>query len=230
MKTVKFTFDNRFDAPPKAQEPAEEPPTFSEEELAAAREAAYREGLEAGRAEVLAGIDQRVADATTQIAAAAQALAAEQDERSAHAEREAVTIAHAIARTLAPALAAREPLAEIEGMVRECLAVCYAEPRLVVRVAEDLVDPMKGVVDRITHEQSFAGKLILLGDDRLTGDQCRVEWADGGAERDSAALLAEIDRLVERHLNNMAVRTPSAPDGQPEQKPVHQRSENADVE
>ncbi|MEX1147621.1 MAG: hypothetical protein WEB93_04480, partial [Sphingomonadales bacterium] len=63
--------------------------------------------------------------------------------------------------------------------------------------------PLKDVVDRITMEASFAGKVILLGDDRLEGDHCRVEWADGGAERNLAALQDRVDRLVQRHLDNL---------------------------
>lgn len=207
MKATRFTFDNDFDAPQKVDETMEDMPAppqlFSEEELVAARQAAYVEGLEAGRAEVHADIAERVAQATTAMAAATAALINERETRMDQMREDAVTVAHTIARTLAPALAARQPLAEIEGMVRECLAFCYAEPRLVVRVSEDLVTPMKERVDRIALEQNFPGQIILLGDDRLGGDHCRVEWADGGAERNAAAMQAQVDRLVKRHLASM---------------------------
>lgn len=230
MKTVKYTFDNRFDAPSKVKEPDAPPPSFSEDELAAARQAGYEEGLEAGRAEVLADIEHRMATAASNIAAAAGALAAEHEDRRAASTAEAAAVAHAIARTLAPALAAREPLTEIEEMVRECLTVSYAEPRLVIRVAEDLVERMKTIVDRIAHEQSFAGKIILLGDERLTGDQCRVEWADGGAERNREELQTEVDRLVERHLNSLSKSSMEPAAELAGEMAMQQESENADVE
>lgn len=232
MKAVKYEFESLFAAPAREKE-AEAPPapTFSEDELNAARQAAYAEGLDAGRAEARSEIAAAAAAAAQTISVSVQAMVAEQQDSLTRVEDDAVRVAHAVARALAPALVAREPLAEIEGLVSECLTTCYAEPRLVVRVAEDLVDPVKEITDRLQHEQGFAGQIIILGDDRLAGDHCRVEWADGGAERDPAALRAEVDRLVDRHLNSQARPSPTTEPETAEADQSHVNgSEDTDVE
>ena len=228
-RSVKYEFENLF-ARPSAEEGdvVEEQPVFSEDELNAARQAAYADGFEAGRAEMLQDVTARASDAIEAIAASTSNLDESHEKRMATIHKEAVSLAHAIARTLAPTLVARQPLAEIENMVSECLAACYSEPRLVVRVAENLVDPVKEMMDRLEQEQSFAGKIIILGDDRLQGDHCRVEWADGGAERSMEALLLEVDRLVQRHLNGSGLEKPAAADETTDQ-PQHNGSENTDV-
>jgi len=230
-RNVKYEFENLFartSAKEKEEEVFEEQPQFSEDELNAARQVAYGDGFEAGRSETLQDVTTRAAGAVEAIAAALGNLGESHERRMATVHGEAVNLAYAIARILAPTLVARQPLAEIENMVRECLTACYNEPRLVVRVAENLVDPVKDMMDRLEQEQSYAGKIIILGDDRLEGDHCRVEWADGGAERSMDALLSDVDRLVQRHLNSTVAQPQDATDETTDQ-PQDNGSENTDV-
>jgi len=228
-RSAKYEFENLFARPSaEADEVVVEQPQFSEDELNAARQAAYADGFEAGRAEALQDVTTRASNAVEAIAASIGNLGESHEKRMAAVNEEAVNLAYAIARTLAPTLVARQPLAEIENMVRECLTACYSEPRLVVRVAESLVDPVKDMMDRLEQEQSYTGKIIILGDDRLNGDHCRVEWADGGAERSMDALLADVDRLVQRHLNSAGLPQQDATDETTDQ-PQDNGSENTDV-
>src|SRR3546814_7302027 len=53
----------------------------------------------------------------------------------------------------------------------------------------------------------FEGKLVFLADERLKTGDLRVEWADGGAERNQKALWQEIDAVIARVL------APTAGDG-----------------
>ncbi|MEX2649220.1 MAG: hypothetical protein WD673_09430 [Alphaproteobacteria bacterium] len=39
---------------------------------------------------------------------------------------------------------------------------------------------------------------MLVGDPSLVGSACRVEWADGGVERDDPSAWAAIDDLIDR--------------------------------
>src|SRR3546814_8811652 len=53
----------------------------------------------------------------------------------------------------------------------------------------------------------FEGKLVFLADERLKTGDLRVEWADGGVERNQMALWQEIDAVIARVL------APTAGDG-----------------
>ena len=63
---------------------------------------------------------------------------------------------------------------------------------------------MSGLEDGIetlrTRSPALAS-LTLVGDDSLEGTACRVQWADGAADREPAKLEAEIDAAVQRFLD-----------------------------
>ncbi len=45
-------------------------------------------------------------------------------------------------------------------------------------------------------EKAYEGKVVILGDADLGPSDCRIEWADGGIERDVRALWEEIDHVL----------------------------------
>lgn len=189
-----FTFDRSFDAKPKRKEPAL---AFTAEDLQAAREAAFIEGQAAGRQQALAGIEQATADAVRALGDRISELMAREAARREVMQAEAAAVAVAMTRTLAPRLMAAEPAAEISHMVARYFEICRDAPQLVIRVAPDLTDELDARVKALAREQAFGGEVILRGDPTLQNSDCRVEWADGGAERRERAIQDEIDRLVD---------------------------------
>ena len=89
-----FTFEHSFDVlmtpeeeeAAKKQEEEEAAPTFSEEELAAAREEAFQSGLQAGRQEVIYGIEQQVS-VTLELLSATIGRIGEQQSQSKRPDR-----------------------------------------------------------------------------------------------------------------------------------------------
>src|SRR5690606_15522717 len=119
---------------------------------------------------------------------------------------------------LAPALVARQPLAELSEMVADCLRQMPTEPRVVVRVADELVDSLQAQIDEIAAASGFAGKLVLLGEPGLAPGDRRAERADGGA-----ALLAQIDAAVDRYCRGqraLAAERAAAPAADPAPAPA----------
>ena len=52
---------------------------------------------------------------------------------------------------------------------------------------------------KIAAAHGFEGRLIVMGDDKIAPGDCRLEWADGGMVRDTAAAAALIDEAVKRY-------------------------------
>lgn len=206
----KFLFDTSFDMEQKAkakaaaaaQAAAEEPPapTFSEEELAAARQAAFAEGKAAGIAEAETCHAARLADAVEslppQIAQIAQDVAAEADAR----RRDSLEAALTVIRKLFPQLARAHGLDEVHAIIEQCLERLRDEPRVVIRCADADLDALRERAEHATVRSGFEGKLVFLADERLASGDLRVEWADGGAERDQSRLWQEIDAVIARAL------------------------------
>jgi flagellar assembly protein FliH len=234
----KFLFDTSFDAGgkpaarPRAASPAPAPaqasaPAVSEEDVArarregqaagyaegeaAGRRAAFDEGRAAGREEAHQAGAHLTAEALAALDLRMQALLARHAETQAEAERRALGVARAAVAKLFPVLAAREGLGEVEGLLADCLARLGEEPRVVVRVADDLYDALDAQIPALARKSGFEGKVVLLSEPDLAPGDLRVEWADGGAERDAAALAAEVDALLERALAAPAAADDATP-------------------
>ncbi len=213
-KREKFLFDTSFDAERSekakaaaaAQAAAAEPPapTFSEEELEAARQGAFAEGKAAGLAEAEASQAKRLAVAVEGMPQLFDRLALDFAEEADERRRETLEAALTVVRKLFPELARVSGLDEIVAVVAACLERLRDEPRLVIRCADEDLDPLKEKIEQSAARSGFEGKLVFLADERLAPGDLRIEWADGGAERDQAALWKEIDSVIARALSPVA--------------------------
>lgn len=198
--------------------PPPPPPTFSEAEMDQARQAAYAEGEKAGqgtgygkgfaeglakgtrdghqkgKAEAEARIENRIAAALDKLAANSAGLLDAWESSRAVRSDQPVYLALAIVRKIMPELSRRYGLDEVEGVIRGILSGMLDEPRLIVRVAPDIIEPIRERVEAIAAERSFGARLMVIEEPALGPADCAIEWSDGGAERDINALLAEIEQ------------------------------------
>lgn len=196
----RFLFDTAFDEPNGAADGEEETPTFSEDDLAAARQDGFEAGRQDGMATAQAQIERHVADAITVIRDRLEQLAAERDAVFAEMTESGLAVATAIARKIAPDYCRKNALGEIESLIGECLGGLSEEPRIAIRVADDLLDGVSERLSAIAEQAGFAGNIAILNDPGMDRSDCRVEWAEGGAERSLAQLLQNVDAAVARSL------------------------------
>jgi flagellar assembly protein FliH len=167
---------------------------------AGARDAGYAEGFAAGEQSATAAAQQALAAAAEAIAGQATTLLQDADAAQATTEREAIALAAAIARKLAHGLVAREPQAELEALLVDCLGSLAGVPHLVIRCHPDLAAALRDVATARMAESGFTGRLVVLGEPEIAPGDGRIEWAEGGLVRDSAAVAADIDRSIAAYL------------------------------
>jgi flagellar assembly protein FliH len=92
-----------------------------------------------------------------------------------------------------PELMRKFALEEIERVITESLEIRREEPRIAVTVPTMYLDTLKSRIDNLALEKGFSGKMILISDDHLAPSDCRVEWADGGAERLYERLSSQVE-------------------------------------
>jgi flagellar assembly protein FliH len=191
---AKFMFDVDFAA---ASDPARRAitPAVHEAALAEARANAYRDGVAAAVAQA----EARAAVALERVTAGLDELARKLEAVEARLEVEAIEVAVAVARKLAPGLIAREPLAEIAALARGCFAQLINAPHVVVRVSEALHAAAREELERAARVHGFDGRLVVLGEPEIAPGDCRVEWADGGIVRERGATEAAIAEAVNRY-------------------------------
>ncbi|MDD3444298.1 MAG: FliH/SctL family protein [Zavarzinia sp.] len=200
-RPVKFTFDNAFDAgTPRAKPAVPPPPSFSAEDMAAARAAAFAEGEAAGRAEQAEANEARLAGASERLGEALRGIAQHLAAGESHLRADAAALGHAVARRLCETLTEDMPLAEMDAMVGHTLADLRDEPRVVIHVAGDLLESAKPLFEATAEAQAFPGRLVILGDDTMKGGDVRVEWAHGGVLRDADALSRAVESAVARYV------------------------------
>ena len=207
----KFLFDQSFDAPdpPRAggrKTPAPAPePSFTKAEFEAARSAAAGEARAAALTEAAASSDARAAAALAAMQTGLAALLEARARVAEEAQRRAVELIQAVLRKAVPILARKAALLEIEAMVADCLRETFDEPRIVLRVADALFEPLQKRLAALTAAAGFAGRIVLLADETLGPGDARVEWAEGGAERDIGRLMRDIDGALARALDTIPV-------------------------
>ncbi len=199
---AKFDFGTVFDGlvdDPEASERNKEP-TWTAEELESEKSVAFANGRDAGRTEALAGIEQRVAQSLDQVITSAGQMLGQLGTVETNLIAEAKQLSVAVGRAIASELLAQSHVQEIEAIVGEALGFLTHQPHVVVRVHEDLLDPFKARLEAQAESRGFTGKLILLGEPDFEHADCRIEWAEGGITRDSQALAAQLEEIVQRYL------------------------------
>jgi flagellar assembly protein FliH len=211
MKPAKYLFDLDFGG--GAGSPAAEPMLPMREHrarLAEAEAVAFRNGVAAAEMQAMAESDRRSAAALDRIACALDALARGLRAAEARLETEAVDVAFAVAKKLAPALIAREPFAEIAALASECFSHLIGAPHVVVRVNDAQHAEAGERIEAIARARGFDGRLVVLAEPEIAPGDCRIEWADGGIRRDRAGTEAVIAESVGRYVKARTVR-PDAP-------------------
>lgn len=204
----RFLFDNEFvtarsAVEKKSKEPKLPPAIYTEDQYQAALASAFEKGRLQG--EQVARNDQEAADNALleNINQQIGSLHESQSQTHSNIKMEAAEFALLVAQKLAPALLEKSAITEIYKLVDDCLADLVEEPRVVVRASEHICDNIKSRMDALTLSSGFQGQLILLPDDNITGADCRVEWADGGVERNSVEISQKISQIVDRYVNSL---------------------------
>jgi flagellar assembly protein FliH len=176
--------------------PERKPVLMKPEQIDALKKESYDAGFAAGKTTgkeeqiaqqtaVLSKINQNTADLIKKI----DVIAREQEEQTRR-------MALAIAKKILPAFTAQNGLQEIEVLVTETLREMAREPRLVVRVSESEFDVLNEKIQAIATQRAFPGKIVILADADVASGDCRIEWADGGIERNTSATTDSIEQTL----------------------------------
>ena len=211
MATVtKYQFDTDFSLQeveiPQPEPEVEPPPepTFSEAELEAARTEAFARGREEGLSDARAIADHAIADAGQAIGEQLATLGGTFAVAWEDCRRDAILIATAISRKIVPEIIRDYALEMVVGLITDMLPQLLDEPRVVIRVAPALLDPLEERVHAAAAASGFGGKLVLLAEGGLAGPDCRIEWADGGAVFETKQVWQDIEEVIQNYLHGVS--------------------------
>ena len=196
----KFLFDTDLGKAKGAPAPKPIRRNFTAAEVEAEKAKAFAEGH-------AKGVADSAQDATARAAAAFQSIQTQLgdvikqvDAQHAAMDKAAIAAAIAMTRKLLPALARREAMGEIEALVTECLGRMHDAPKIVVRLNDMHVESFRQRIDAIATATGFSGRVAVVADPALAPEDARVEWADGGVERNSAQIWKDIEAAIQRYV------------------------------
>ena len=239
----KFLFERSFDDEEpevvdeqeheeEEEEPKEVVPTFSEEEVNAAREEGFTAGKEEGIREAAEATERDILAVMGQLGEKFSDLFKAKETADAVVLDSAISVAVGIARKIFPALNDKNALGEVERMVVKTLEHLLEEPFVTIYLNSGLLAPFEERIEALKTQAGFKGEVkITAGEDIAPGD-CRIEWSGGGAKRDSAELWQKIDEIVERNLSGETQEAVAAPEAsEPETAaPAPSVSSDGDIE
>jgi flagellar assembly protein FliH len=198
---AKFLFEQDF-GDGSGRKPAERTIPLAEHtrHMADAEAAGHAKGMASAEAQARVEAVQRSAAALERVAHALEAISANLQAVEARLETEAIEVAVAVAKKLAPELIAREPLAEIAALATDCFGQLVSAPHVVVRVSDAVYGEARDRLDEICRARGMTGRLVVLAEPDIKPGDCRIEWADGGINRDRAAAEAAIEDTVGRYV------------------------------
>ena len=207
----KYLFDLTFDngQNKKTAEREKPKPTFTQEQLDLEKQASFEQGMQAGQQSMMEDQQQYMNALLTKI-----------DQNLSHVVSQGLTqwqdllsqiqsIALVIMRKMMPNYVEQYGLGEVESIVGKVIAEVSREPRLVFRINEQMFDTISEKINAIAAQQAYAGKIVILGDPLIDVSDCRIEWADGGIERNVQLLWQSIERVISESQTSDAM--PSAP-------------------
>lgn len=202
--TGKFLFETSFDAPVQTRPEQPPAPKFSEAELQQAREEGHAAGHAAGRAEARAEREELAARTLPAVAQALQGFGPMCERIEQQTLGWALTAALGMVRKLYPTLEEMQKVIEIEQIAIATLRDLEEEPRVVLRLPDTLIEEMRPRIADISKQAGFGGRLLLIADETLGPGDCRLEWADGGIERQTQRIWVEIEQRISRSLAGLS--------------------------
>ncbi len=174
------------------------PPTFTEEQLAAAKAAAYEEGFMAGKKEgrreadhELMQLQQDGNNVLQTITSKIEDLVKDHHDYLAQKQPELGRLVLGCAQKLAVEALRKEPLADIDSMIRNCLSMLLENPEAVVYVHPRL-QPLLA--------KQFNGKAKVVAVQDMNPIDCRIAWQYGEATRDIDHIWTQIEETIDRYF------------------------------
>ncbi|HEY1096760.1 MAG TPA: FliH/SctL family protein [Alphaproteobacteria bacterium] len=213
----KFLFDRDFDLEKarkqqlleEQQQAALVPPPvmFDEDTLTAARKEAYSQGLAAGLAQAEQSQQQIMLGLVDRIGHKLAMLLEQEENRTQQAQSMALRATMHIVKKFWPRMQNLFGQKDIEDFIANSLAENNDETRIVLRVNDSELDVIAAQLPRLKELQGFQGKVITLADDSVQAGDCKMEWADGGAEKLGRHTMQQVEQLLDRLLKTPATLT-----------------------
>ena len=220
-KSNKFLFDlHNFDVH-EVEEVEEEiveeieveppPPTFSEDELEAAKAVAHSRGHDEGVQEERARREQYIADTLNKVSEHFSTLFAAEIYREKQYEEESLRLALEIISLLAPSLNNRLGEEALKASLKEVLKSQSEQSEIRIELHPETVTDIDALIEKIWPDKDNAPRYKVVADSNLEKGACSLSWKDGGMIRDPKKTANDIKTAIESLLVEQVMAKTNSP-------------------
>ena len=180
-------------------QPAEEPqpvPGYTQDELDAAVKSAEERGYEKGFNAAATENQKLQQSVLEEIGTRLMTLIAGQEETRREDEQSALRLAVGLVRKLLPALEQDVAKQEVGAFLEDNFADFRREKSLSFSFHPDMAAEIAPLLSKLAEKNDFEGRIAVHKDINLGLSDCRVEWRNGGVERNSAEVLDKVEELL----------------------------------
>ena len=207
MDAQPFDFGVSFDKPQVTEqeevEEVEAEPTFSMEEVEAAKQKAFDEGQAAANEIAQNCFESKITEALEKIAIEIGVLEDEQKRLHSSTQALASELVRRIGERLLPQTAAVHGFEEIEHALEQCLDLINENVKVTIRVHTDCVAEIEERFQSMLGSHKCQADITIVSDEKMGPADCAIMWGDGGAERDFDSLWGTIDATLSKFEKNI---------------------------
>ena len=172
-------------------------PTYSEEEMNAAKTAAQKLGYEEGYRAKTEEIDNQTTGLLVELDKHIGDLLAQKEQLQKELERDFMELNLAVIKKLLPHISQEHAEEILTQFLNENFANFKSEAKLSFYFNPDIIGKMQAQIANLARINDFEGKIALHKDASLGVSDCRVEWENGGVQSGSDKLLEKVNNLLE---------------------------------
>lgn len=216
----KFLFDlNDFNKPQEDEvEIIEEeieleppPPTFSEDELEAAKTIAHAQGVSQGHAEEKERREHRIAQNLNVISEKFSSVFADETYREKQYEEEALKLGLQIISLLAPSLNSRLGEESLKSALSRVLKRQGEQSEIRIEVDPESTSEIDKHIESIWTDKDRAPRYKVVANSELEKGACHINWKDGGMVRDPQKTAQAIKEAIEALLVEQVMSKATSP-------------------
>lgn len=170
--------------------------TYSEEEMSEKIKAAEQDAYERGFKTAQESIDSTVASLLENINNKLMTMVADSSNLTCELQQQSFELAQAVMTKLVPTLTEENAVEIVKGFISENFNNFKKEAKLSFYIHPDIISYVQETIAKLANSYDFEGKIALHKDPTLKTADCRIEWENGGIERNTAELSGRIEEIL----------------------------------
>ena len=175
--------------------------TFTEEEVAEkenqARTTGYEEGYKQAQSEQLAEKNRLLSEINNRL----MMLSADASSQNKEVDNQIISLSSSVLHKLIPVVEKEQAKKLVKNFLEKNFLQFKNESKIAFYFHPEALPYVQEEIAHLANINDYEGKISLHKDDNMQISDCRVEWENGGVERDSRKMLDKMDKIFDANTS-----------------------------